>query len=79
MMTIRNNKRCHFLDWRSSAAPKKTAASCKIVFARTNSRFSRRNAYTCARKSSTEPGCNDTPPGFVVIGEADFTHPYNVK
>lgn len=47
VMTIRSHERGYFLDpWRSSAAPKKTAASCKTAFARASSRFSFRNAWT---------------------------------
>ena len=56
MMTMRSPERASLFDWRSGAAPKKTAASCKIAFARASSRFSFRNAWIWARSSSTEPG-----------------------
>jgi len=45
-----------YLFWRSSAAPKKAAASDKIAFALASSRFSFRNAAFNARSSSTDPG-----------------------
>ena len=55
VMTVSGHER-RYLLWRSSAAPKKAAASDKIAFARASSRFSLRNAVICARSSSSEPG-----------------------
>ena len=55
MMTVSSHER-RYLLWRSSAAPKKVAASDKIAFALASSRFSFRNAAFCARSSSTDPG-----------------------
>ena len=54
-MTMSSNEPGYLL-WRSSAAPKKAAASDKIAFARASSRFSLRNAVTCERNSSVDPG-----------------------
>jgi hypothetical protein len=54
-MTMSSHER-GYLFWRSSAAPKKVAASDKIAFALASSRFSFRNAVICARSSSTDPG-----------------------
>ena len=74
MMTVSSHER-RYLFWRSSAAPKKAAASCKIALARASSRFSLRNACTCARSSSTEPG----ETGRRALGGADcFNQLYNV-
>ena len=55
MMAMSSHER-RYLLWRSSAAPKKAAASDKIAFARASSRFSFRNAAFCTRSSSTDPG-----------------------
>ena len=41
-MRMGGHERGYLFDWRSSTAPKKLAASCKIAFARTSSRFSLR-------------------------------------
>jgi hypothetical protein len=69
-MTMSSHERCYLRDWRSSAAPKKTAASCKIAFALASSRFSLRNAVIRARSSSIDPG--DTA-GRTLGGAACFT------
>jgi len=63
------------LFWRSSAAPKKAAASDKIAFARASSRFSLRNAAFCARSSSTEPG---EAAGRALAGADCLTQLYSV-
>jgi hypothetical protein len=67
-MTVSSHER-RYLFWRSSAAPKKAAASDKIAFARASSRFSFRNAAFCARSSSTDPG---DAAGRDLAGEACF-------
>jgi hypothetical protein len=50
------DERDHFLDWRSSSAPRKADAASRISFARRSSLFSHSSSFIGARSSVVSPG-----------------------
>ena len=62
---------------RSSSAPKKVAAACKMSFARCNSKFSLRSRFSSSRSSVVRPGSSTRVDLGLLHPDAQrlFTHP----